>query len=115
MNKRKMVIVARTDLNMTAGKLSAQVGHAVAGICLYLGDNDRDWTNDGMKKVTLAIDSEKGLLDLRDKAEKAGLKFYLVQDAGKTSIPEGTYTCLSIGPASEQELKKITGSLKLYP
>ena len=36
-----------------------------------------------------------------------------VTDAGHTQIAPGTITCLSIGPAPEENIDKITGDLKL--
>jgi len=36
-----------------------------------------------------------------------------VTDAGHTQIAPGTMTCISIGPAPEEKIDKITGDLKL--
>ena len=36
-----------------------------------------------------------------------------VTDAGHTQIAPGTTTCISIGPAPEEKIDKITGDLKL--
>lgn len=112
--KPKMVLVVRTDLNMSVGKTVAQTGHAVAE--LMIGDKPecfRDWVNSGMKKVCLQVDSELGLFDLQNKASLRGVPFVMIQDAGLTELPPGTRTVIGIGPASEQQMKKITGSLKL--
>ena len=36
-----------------------------------------------------------------------------VTDAGHTQIASGTVTCISLGPAPEEKIDKITGDLKL--
>ena len=36
-----------------------------------------------------------------------------VTDAGHTQISPGTTTCISLGPAPEEKIDKITGELKL--
>ena len=42
-----------------------------------------------------------------------GLPCSAVSDAGRTQLPPGTTTCISIGPAPEEKIDKITGDLKL--
>lgn len=113
MNKRKLSIVVRTDLGMTCGKMIAQAGHAIA-LAVSRTDDDEWWTT-GMKKVTLAVDSEDELRLIYEKAILLGLHAHLVTDAGLTQNEPGTITCCAIGPGSEQELKKVTGRLKLFP
>jgi PTH2 family peptidyl-tRNA hydrolase len=42
-----------------------------------------------------------------------GLPWSQVTDAGHTQIAPGTFTCISIGPAPEEQIDKITDELKL--
>lgn len=43
--------------------------------------------------------------DLAAAAEKAGLVNYIVVDAGRTQIPEGSKTVLAIGPGKRRALR----------
>jgi PTH2 family peptidyl-tRNA hydrolase len=124
----KQVIVVRKDLGMKKGKIAAQVAHASLGAILQQiqfyevsgfvsGGFDiptRNWLSGPFVKVVLACNSEEELLGLEKAAKDAGIRCCLIIDAGRTEfngVP--TMTCLSIGPDSEDNLNKITGSLKL--
>jgi PTH2 family peptidyl-tRNA hydrolase len=75
----------------------------------------REWIESGFAKICVRVESETELLDIRNKADAAGLEVHLVQDAGKTEfggIP--TLTCLAIGPDDSAKIDKVTGHLKLY-
>jgi len=52
-------------------------------------------------------------LELRDRAENEELLTTIVQDRGLTQLPEGTITCLSIGPGRSSKIDSVTGNLKL--
>ena len=53
------------------------------------------------------------LLDLETRAEAEELPACLIEDAGRTVVPEGTITCLGLGPAEDYVLDAMTGDLKL--
>ncbi|MCD6477581.1 MAG: peptidyl-tRNA hydrolase [Candidatus Aenigmarchaeota archaeon] len=111
----KQVIVVRKDLNLSPGKLAAQVAHASLGSWRKSNKLVRGiWRLEGEKKVVLSVNGKKGLLDLKKKAEKMKLPHVLISDAGRTELPSGTITCLGIGPAKEKDIDKITGSLPLW-
>ena len=112
----KQVIVVRTDLEMGKGKIAAQVGHA----CVLGAENVRksnpDWFNNwwnGQEKVVLKVSSLKDLQEVKLHAVDLNLPWSEVADAGHTQISPGTITCISIGPAPENLIDKITGDLKL--
>ncbi|MBI4017682.1 MAG: peptidyl-tRNA hydrolase [Candidatus Aenigmarchaeota archaeon] len=110
----KQVIVVRTDLGMSSGKIAAQVAHA----SIQAWKNSRDtarktWEREGSKKVVLGIGSEEMLLAVHEKAKKAHLPAALVKDAGATEVAPGTLTCVAIGPAAEEDVDKITRHLPL--
>ncbi len=113
----KMVIVARSDLKLSKGKLAAQVGHAAVDCTLKAMKYDRRsfdaWHKDGQKKTVLKIGSEKEFYPLKAAAEAAGLSTALIKDAGHTEIPPGTVTVLGIGPGEEADVDKVTGHLSL--
>ena len=72
-----------------------------------------DWLDEGQKKIVLKVKDTKELFFYKEAAEAQGLITALIKDAGHTEIPAGTITCLGIGPAPEEDIDKITGSLPL--
>ena len=110
----KQVIVVDESLQLPRGKLAAQVAHASVSALLQADSESATlWLAEGMPKVVLRGDSGIQLRELAGMAEAAGLALALIEDAGHTVIPEGTLTCLGIGPASSEALEPITGALKL--
>ena len=114
----KMVIVVRTDLNMSLGKVSAQVGHAVLGAYKLSLQNDLTKTNNwenfsGQAKIVLGVSNKEELFDIQNKAREAGLVTCLIHDAGRTQVAPNTPTCCAIGPDLVENIDKITGKLKL--
>ena len=101
----KQVIVVNDALNLPVGKLSAQVAHAAVAAFLDAREKSRNsWVQGGMRKVVLKCDFEAKLRDLFSAAKAGDLPAALITDAGKTVVPEGTVTCLGIGPADEGDL-----------
>lgn len=113
----KQVIVVRTDLEMSKGKLAAQVAHAsvIAAFEAYRGWREwfNEWWESGQKKVVLRVGSERELLEIYEKARRSNLPVSMVRDAGLTELPPGTLTAVGIGPAPDEEVDKITGGLRL--
>ena len=113
----KMVIVLRTDLNMSVGKMIAQACHAAVGCSEEAKRSQtkhwRRWADEGAKKVALQADSFEELEELATKAESLNITYVLIQDAGHTEVAPGTTTCIGIGPHQEQFIDKVTGSLSL--
>lgn len=110
----KQVIVMRTDLNMRKGKMIVQGAHASIA-CMFgeHGNEIRGWLLQGMTKICVRCDSEAELLDIEAKALGAGLRVFLVTDAGRTEFNGPTRTCLAIGPNEAEKIDAITGGLKL--
>ena len=110
----KQVILVRTDLKLTPGKMSAQVSHASVGAALKSHKDDlKKWQHQGQKKVVLKVKDEAELFAYKNKAEDAGLVVVLITDAGHTHLKPGTTTCLGIGPDKEDKIDEVTGDLKL--
>jgi PTH2 family peptidyl-tRNA hydrolase len=113
----KMVIVMRTDLNMSIGKMIAQACHAAVSCseeCKRTQTKHwRRWRDEGAKKVALQGDSFEELEELAQKAEELNVTYVLIQDAGHTEVAPGTTTCIGIGPHQEQFIDKVTGRLPL--
>lgn len=113
----KQVIVVRTDIGMGKGKVAAQAAHASLGAALKVMKNKKEWfeswEEEGQAKVVLKVTDLDALFELKDRALKDGLPVQVVEDRGLTQVPEGTVTCIAIGPAPSERIDIITGGLKL--
>ena len=113
----KQVLVFRTDLQMGKGKIAAQAGHAAISAAQDAYVHHKKWWDawlyEGQKKVAVKVKTEKELCDLEEAAEDLGLPHALIVDRGLTQIPEGSITCLGIGPAPSAMIDRLTGQLKL--
>lgn len=112
----KQVIVMRKDLNMRWGKAIAQGAHASLAVTLENIDDPRvkAWLADRFRKIAVRVDSEEELLEIYERAKKAGLLVRLITDAGLTEfngVP--THTCIAVGPDEASNIDPITGHLKL--
>lgn len=123
----KQVIVLRKDLNMRKGKMVAQGSHASLAVftklvqrpyesemTIPLTEAMQEWLNDSFRKICVSVNSEKELRDIYEQAEKAGLPCSLMLDNGLTEfggVP--TYTAVAVGPAKDEDINPITGSLPL--
>ncbi|KAG2414844.1 peptidyl-tRNA hydrolase 2 [Aspergillus terreus] len=114
----KLVLVVRTDLGMTKGKIAAQCSHATLACYKYLTTYTpnspilRRWESQGQAKIALQTKSEEELQLLQAQAISLGLCARVIQDAGRTQIASGSRTVLGIlGPKSVVD--SVTGHLKL--
>jgi peptidyl-tRNA hydrolase, PTH2 family len=121
--KKKMVILVRQDLAMSPGKIAAQCCHATLGNYRALlhqhnrtlrGDLQQ-WQAQGEPTIILQVPSANQLTALCRQANAQRIPVYKVHDAGKTQVESGTLTCATLGPADDESIDKITGSLKLLP
>lgn len=114
----KMALVIRCDLGMSKGKAAAQCAHAAVGCYKKASKTTPEllsqWETFGSAKVTMKIDSEAALYDLKTKAEALGLCAYEVHDAGRTQVTRGSVTVLAVGPGPVKIVDQVTGHLKLY-
>ncbi|CAH0595516.1 unnamed protein product [Chrysodeixis includens] len=113
----KLVLVVRTDLQMTKGKIAAQCGHAAVGAYEKALKEDpsilKTWLRTGQAKIALKIDSLESLKQISDNAKKMGLITTTIRDAGRTQIAPNSITVVGIGPAPVKMIDKVTGDLKL--
>jgi len=113
----KQVIIVRSDLKMSKGKLAAQVAHASVTAAEVARVRYREWWTtwflQGQKKVVLKVSTLDDLLKIKKMADQEDLPTALIQDRGLTELPPGTITTLGIGPAPAERIDKITGSLPL--
>ncbi|KAM7194076.1 putative peptidyl-tRNA hydrolase 2 [Rhypophila sp. PSN 637] len=122
----KLVLVVRTDLGMTKGKIAAQASHATLACYKTLlraaqkkGDTSpearllRQWERRGQAKIAVQVKSQEELVALQQKARSLGVTAEAIIDAGRTQIEAGSMTVLGVGPAPKSKVDLITGGLKL--
>ncbi|TDL28829.1 PTH2-domain-containing protein [Rickenella mellea] len=113
----KLVLLVRTDLKMSSGKISAQCSHATLACYKALVAKNpqlvRHWERTGQAKIALRVNSENELLELEAMAKIHNLCARSIQDAGRTQVTEGSLTVLGIGPAPVKLINEVTGHLKL--
>ncbi|ORX56433.1 peptidyl-tRNA hydrolase II [Hesseltinella vesiculosa] len=113
----KMVLVVRSDLGMTKGKVAAQCGHATLACYKSIKKHNpailREWEVSGQAKVALKVGSEAELLELQALALSLNMTAQSICDAGRTQIAAGSRTVLGIGPGPVELINQVTGHLKL--
>jgi len=113
----KQVIIFRSDLKLSKGKLAVQAGHAAVSAAEEARKRHRDWWEswifEGQRKIAVKVKNETELSELESVADDLGLPHALIVDRGLTEIPEGTVTCLGIGPAPAEKMDRLTGKLPL--
>lgn len=102
---------------MRKGKMVAQGAHASLGAYLVADKfhqaDANIWMQTGHTKICVGVESEQELHDIHMKAIELELPTFLVRDVGFTEFKTPTFTAVAIGPASTDEIDKITGGLKL--
>ncbi|EOR00395.1 hypothetical protein E3P81_03395 [Wallemia ichthyophaga] len=113
----KMVLVVRTDLGMTKGKIAAQCSHATLACYKALQQSNpallRHWERTGQAKITVQAKSEEELMILQAQAQSVNVCAKTIQDAGRTQIEAGSTTVLGVGPAPVDLVNVVTSEQKL--
>ncbi|KAI5184988.1 peptidyl-tRNA hydrolase, PTH2 family [Nematocida homosporus] len=111
----KGILLVRTDLKMSKGKLVSQGLHAAYAA----GQADRNnllcrlWQTFGYKKVSLQVPDLATMKNLVSQFKRQKIPTYPIIDAGRTQVEPNTWTVTFVGPYYEDEIDKITGGLKL--
>lgn len=119
----KQIIIARKDLNMSPGKLAAQVSHgssaflmsAIKGIAPIDSETYEQWIEGGCTKVVLGARNRGQLMKAVALAEEMGLvegkDFFLIYDLCRTELTpegsEGTFTVVGFRPLPEEVIDQI--------
>jgi PTH2 family peptidyl-tRNA hydrolase len=113
----KQVVVVRTDIRMSKGKVAVQASHASVSAMEEARKSHRDWVkswlDEGQKKVVAKVKDIESLEKLKSHADKVGIPNALIEDRGLTELPPGTITALGIGPAPDEIVDKVTRDLPL--
>lgn len=103
--------VVNSELNMSAGKVAAQVGHVATIIAVENSIKRWDlfwqWYESDQKKIILR-GKQKDLEKLID----AG--FYYIRDNGLTEIPKESLTVVGLPPMLKSDAQKYVKRLQLY-
>ncbi|KAJ2716933.1 hypothetical protein H4R19_000332 [Coemansia spiralis] len=114
----KMVLVVRTDLGMSGGKVASQCAHATLecyrAAAQHAPQQLRIWERYGQAKVTVKGRSEDEMQQLEAHAASLGLVAHAFRDDGRTQVAPGALTVLAVGPGPVSVVDKVTGHLKLY-
>lgn len=113
----KMILVVRTDLKITKGKMAAQCAHAAVACYESLSRSNpallQRWKSTGQAKVVVQVPDEEQLELLQGIAISLDITARIIHDAGRTQIAAGSATVLGLGPAPKSILDQVTGHLKL--
>lgn len=120
-----MYLIVRSSLNMSVGKCSAQVGHAVGQILQYYWRNqnlnDRAVSSEDLDRIEAMerwLDSSYAKIVKRadeidfPKVKKMFPEF-VITDLGRTEIPAGTETVIGLFPMLKSRTPKLIKRLRL--
>ncbi|WP_339304232.1 aminoacyl-tRNA hydrolase [Paenibacillus sp. FSL L8-0435] len=93
--------IVNKDLDMSAGKIAAQVAHVATNITLNENGTElwNEWHETDQPKIILR-GKEKELLKLIEDGA------YYIRDNGRTEIPKDSLTCVGFTPCHKSEMKK---------
>jgi len=123
----KLVLVVRSDLEMTKGKIAAQCSHAALKALRLLTQDSMSsekarrmreiktlWEGSGEKIVVVKGDGgHEQLQGIYEQAKNKGILTGTIRDAGRTQVEAGSMTVLFVGPDREHDVDLLTGHLKL--
>jgi len=103
--------VVNKELEMSKGKISAQVAHGATISAMVLGHLDffKEWFNNDQKKIVLQ-GSEKDMYKILTNV----MDSYKVVDNGLTEIPKGSMTVVVLPPMKRSEAQQFVKRLQLY-
>lgn len=117
-----MYAIIRDDLQMTAGKMASQAGHAFLDTFQQCLQDDPErahmYSQDGHgTKVVLSIRDDKRITELYNSIQELNIPCTLIIDSGHIMPPhfDGNpiITALGIGPARRDEIHHLTKKLQL--
>ena len=118
-NSVVMYLVVNKSLNLTAGKIAAQIGHCCEKLALdacyqlfgqYDKQQDKDWKeylNTGTTKIVLAASLEQWA------AIKENGSCLVIVDEGRTECPPNSETVLGFFPMRKSEAPDVIKKLSL--
>lgn len=117
-NEYKLVLLVRSDLKMSKGKIVAQCGHAVCSAVCY-GNNIcesykmTNWRETGETIIALRVPNLITMSMIMDIANRKGVAHGVITDAGLTEVSPDTITVGYLGPDTIEKIDKLSGQLRL--
>ncbi len=118
-----LYLVVRESLNMSPGKVAAQVGHAVGMLYSYVINmwergillpeeteqlaNIEAWHKESYRKIVLRADKNEWF-----KIQKE-LDYFVVRDAGLTQVEAGSETVMTFLPMKKSQAPKVIKRLQV--
>ena len=112
----KQVILVRTDIGMSTGKMIAQGAHAATrAVEKATGEGLEMWRTAGEPKIAVEVTSEAELRGVVESVREndPDIPTATVVDQGRTELPEDTLTAGAIGPGKNSRIDAYTGDLPL--
>jgi PTH2 family peptidyl-tRNA hydrolase len=110
MDELVQYFVVNNELNLSVGKISAQVGHVATIIavehCNNRWDLFKEWYDRDQKKIIL-----RGKQKDLEKLIEAG--FYYIRDNGLTECEPNSLTCVGLPPMLKSDAQKYVKRLQL--
>lgn len=128
-------LIARQDLEMSPGKMSAQCSHAATSVALAHHGELRNvvgrehlpkhkdamscWTRTSFAKVVLRVKSRDQLIKLCSQLEEEHIPYAPIFDACRTELvpeePNGSvFTCIGLTPLFREDVPKFLQKLQVY-
>lgn len=118
--KPAMYLFVNSGLNMSPGKMAAQVAHAAVRAALWTQQNNIDlgskWLYNGECKLVMNAKDEAELKRIKDYLEVKNIKSYLIYDEGLTELNGTEITALGVEVVDREleEIQNAFGHFKLY-
>ena len=108
-------IIINKDLNMSPGKIAAQVGHVCTLCAMHILEyKEWEWEKYQIFKEWFNKDQKKIILEAHQKVlEKLENQFYSIRDNGLTEIPSNSLTAVSLGVMTRKEAEPYVKRLQL--
>lgn len=108
----RLYLILNHDLKMSKGKALTQLAHALSHLYAHPTQMIASWQQHGEPKILLKAGAKR-LAELHT-ALRGICAVHRVYDAGRTQIPQGSFTCLCVGPVRKETVEEHLGSLKMY-
>ena len=104
----KMAVIFINELQNDPAKLVMLCGEALLKAYEKAGwGAKRKWNKDGRQKVVVHVLDKLTVMQLKENAEKFGLKHFLLDGDDKSVI-------LVVGPEESEKLNKLSANLRLF-
>ena len=112
--KCKMYLLVNKSLNLSAGKVASQVGHAVEKLTLKYKQTAyfKAFRQQGNPKIVLSVPTEEKFIEILDSTKKF-FKVYII-DEGLTECQRNSVTVVGFGLLFENEIPSVLKTLSLY-